>query len=55
MDDNKTEEQKLRDLTPEKDAKGGTTIGGPPMPPTQQPPGLTDPPIVDPPGARPKV
>jgi hypothetical protein len=53
MDDNKTEEQKLRDLTPEKDAKGGAG-GGVPMPVLQKPP-QTDPPFSDPPGARPKV
>ena len=52
-DDKKTEEKKLRDLTPEKDAKGGN-IGGPPMPPTHQPP--THQPPIDPDlGAKPRI
>ncbi len=51
-DEKKTEEQKLRDLTPEKDAKGGATRPAVTYPPTHEPP--IDPPIVDLPGARPK-
>jgi hypothetical protein len=52
--DKETEEQKLRDLTPEKDAKGGATRPVITYPPTQQPP--IDPPISDtPPGTRPRV
>jgi hypothetical protein len=45
--DKETEEKKLRDLTPDKDAKGGSGIAEPLPVPLERPPGSrpTEPPL----------